>query len=197
MSILSLIKKRSSTRRFFNKPVPKNIINKILEAGIWGPAIHRFQPWKFVVIREIYLIKKISNLIIEKIREADIPGFIIYPTASPLLNARVLIFVYNTNEFVLAMKKMKKKCFNRVEITEVSAISAAIQNMILTAEDLGLGSCWLDAPLFCQKEINRLLNTNHKLVATLAFGYSIDKGKRHPRKPIAESIKFVNKLRKI
>lgn len=197
MNVLTLIKRRTSTRRYSDKAVSKNIVNKILDAGVWGPAIHHFQPWKFLVIRNRSSIAKISNLILQKIRKKDIPAFITYPTASPLLSAQVLIFVYNTNDFMHAIRKMGKQYFNEVEITEISAISAAIQNMILTAESLGIGSCWLDAPLFCQDKISRLLNTNYKLVAVLTIGYPANKTKRSPRKPYKESIRFMNKLKKI
>jgi len=76
------------------------------------------------------------------------------------------------------------------ELAEISAISAAIQNMCLAAEYIGIGSCWLDLPLFCKKEINEFLGIRDDLTAILTLGYPAYDGKtkRSPRKPITETV---------
>src|SRR3989338_3331430 len=113
-NILKLLKKRSSAREYINKPIPESCINKIVEAGRWGPAIHHIQPWEFVIVKDDALIKRISSLILKKMREMDLPGFIFYPSIAPLSTARALIFVYNTKEFANMIKKIRKIFFRRV-----------------------------------------------------------------------------------
>jgi len=190
-NILKLIKKRASTRRYLNKDIPQNYIDKIIEAGIWGPAIHHIQPWEFVVVKDRHTIRRISDMIIKEIREKNPPGFILYPSIPPLSTAELLIFAYNTGEFTNTIKKFRKKLFRRVKITEISAISAAIQNMLLVAESLGIGSCWLNSPLFCKEEVNKLLHIDHDLVAVLTFGFYKECGKRAIRKPLSKSVKYI------
>jgi len=64
--------------------------------------------------------------------------------------------------------------------------------MILVAESLGIGSCWLTISLLCEKEINKLLGVkNEKLVAVLTLGYPQERGKRSKRKPISETVKYL------
>ncbi len=65
--------------------------------------------------------------------------------------------------------------------------------MILVAESLGVGSCWLDTPLFCEKEINKLLGIkDEKLIAILTLGYPAEKGRRSKRKSLSETVRFID-----
>ncbi len=198
MDILKLIKTRKSIRKYKNKPIPKKIINKIIEAGIWGPSVPSFlriQPWKFVVINNKKIINKISKIILQKSRKSKAGvNILLHSGANIINNAPLLIAVYNSGDMLKIKNRFKAVYTNFSEVIEkaqLSAISAAIQNMLLMAEDSGIGSCWLDTPLFCKKEINRLLKTKNELVAILALGYPAEKGKRAPRKPISEAVKFM------
>jgi nitroreductase len=194
MKILSAIRNHKSVRGYSGKRIPKNIINKILEAGIWGPSIHHFQPWKFIVINNSKMIEKIRELVSKNLRKMNIPGFMLYPTLSSFSTATTLMLVYNTRDFTNAVERFNKKIFRKMKIAEISATAAAIQNMLLTADSLGVGSCWLDAPLFCKTKIDKIIGLDHKqgeLVATLTFGYAITKTKRASRKPRAQAVSFL------
>lgn len=196
MEILELIKKRCTTRKYKNKKISKKILKKILEAGIWGPAIHHFQPWKYIIVENVVLMNGISNIIAKRIKKLQLPGFLLLPTIKAITNAKSLILVFNNNEFVNFQKKIfrgkiDKKYEEIIKVAEISAISAGIQNMILMAENLGIGSCWLSSPLLCGPEICRLLSISSELVAVLTLGYPLEIGKRSPRKPIDQVLKFV------
>lgn len=191
MDILKLIKNRKAIRKYQNKPIPKKIINKIIEAGIWGPSIHGIQPWKFVVVEKKLLIRRLSDLIVKRLKKTNIPGFILFPTIRSFSDPKLIIVVYNTKELVNFTKKVNKEYMKFSVIAELSAISATVQNMILTAESLGIASCWLDTPLFCKKEINKTLNTKDELMAVLTLGYADEGGNRSPRKPLSGSVKYI------
>ncbi len=60
--LLDLLKKRSSVRNFIDKDIPDEIINYILEAGRISPSGGNEQPWKFGVINNQELIRKISEI---------------------------------------------------------------------------------------------------------------------------------------
>jgi len=76
----------------------------------------------------------------------------LYPTISAVMSADLMIAVYNTRAFSNFSKKFNRDYLKNAELAEISAISAAIQNMCLAAEYIGIGSCWLDLPLFCKKK---------------------------------------------
>ena len=201
MEILELVKKRCSIRKYKEKFIPEKILNKIIEAGIWGPSVPSFinqsQPWKFVVIRNKELKKEITKIIERKAKSCGAGvNILLFSAKNTIEGASVIILIYNTKRLEYLIKEKFKVIYSRfaslIKTAQLSAISAAIQNMILVAESLGIGSCWLDTPLFCEKEINKLLGIkNEKLVAILTLGYPREKGKRSKRKPISETVKYL------
>ena len=198
MDILKIIKTRRSIRKYKNRSIPRRKINKIIEAGIWGPAVPSFlrnQPWRFIVISEKSLINNISEIVFKKSKKSGAGvNLLLHSAANIIGSAPLLIIVYNSGD----IKKIKDRFeeiyakFSKILVkAELSAISATIQNMILVAENLGIGSCWLDTPLFCKKEINSLFNTNDELVALLTFGYPAEKGFRSKRKQRSEAVMYI------
>ena len=62
-SILELIKARRSTRRFASTPVPDVDLNAVLEAARWAPSGDNYQPWKFLVIKDVSTMERIVEMI--------------------------------------------------------------------------------------------------------------------------------------
>jgi len=198
MEIIDLIKKRHSVRKYIDRPIPEEAINKIIEAGIWGPSIPGFlgiQPWKFIVISNKDKICKVANIVLEKSRisKAGI-NFLLNSAYKTISGASALILIYNSGGFESFAHKYKEVYNNVKEIipkAELSAISAAIQNMVIVAESLSIGSCWLDTPTFCMKEINMALDIKNELVAILSLGYPAEKSRRASRKLISETVRYI------
>jgi nitroreductase len=198
MDILKLIKKRCSIRKYKNKPIPKKILNKIIEAGIWGPSVPSFlriQPWKYVVITNRRKISHLAKILSENSLKSKAGVNILLNAASKIIyNAMAVIVIYKTNEMRDAINKYKALAANFGELidkAQLSAISASIQNMLLVAESLNIGSCWLDVPLLSEKDINQFLENDEQLVAFLTLGYAQEIGRRSKRKPISDSVKYL------
>ena len=198
MDILKLIKNRKSIRRYYDKPIPKKVLDKIIEAGIWGPSVPSFlriQPWRFVVINNKKKINKISKILLAKSKKSRAGVNVLLKSAANIVNnAQTVFAIYNSGDMENMRNKFKEIYLNFSEViqnAELSAISATIQNMILTAESLGIGSCWLDMPLFCKGEINKLLNTKDELVAILTLGYPAEKGRRAQRKHFSKAVRYI------
>ncbi len=201
MNLQKIIKKRCSTRNYVKKHVRKIDLLKILDAGIWGPSLSGLQPYFFVIV----VNKKIKNMICDslekKLKRLGVVGRAIFVpvTLTALKSCDVLIAIYNSGRFKSMIKKFSNyvtkvednEYLKLAEQAEISACSAAVQNMILMAESLGLGTCWLHVPLFCNSKINKLLGMNNKLVACLTIGYSAEETKRSPRLASAEIIKLI------
>jgi nitroreductase len=191
MKLMNLLKSRTSTRKYLNRPVSNKNLKAIIEAGLWGPSIHHFQPWKFVVVKSVPLVKKISSAVEKKAKKIKIPNFIFFPTIKTLKSTKTMICIYNTKNFSKKLKKYYKKYYKNFELAEISSISAAIQNMILMAESINLGTCWLDLPLFSRNEINKILKQKDELLAVLTIGYPAEQGKRANRKKTEESVVYL------
>jgi nitroreductase len=195
MDILTLIKERRSTRKYQNISIPEHILEGIIQSGIWGPSLltRGLQPWEFLVIKDRKMIKEIGKILLKKSKTIGIgPNIILSMSANVIDSAQVIVAVFNNSSLTkFAIKLQKKRYLFVAKMSEICAISAAIQNMVLTAESFGVGSCWLDAPLFCRKKINKLLKKDEELVAMLALGYPDQKGQRSPRKDIAETVRYI------
>jgi len=193
MDILTLIKNRRTIRKYTNKPIPKKVLDKIIEAGVWGPSIHHWQPQKFIVITNKKVINKIANIVIKKLKLIKMSNFVLGPTCNSLINAKVLICIYNSKIFSNFVKKFGKEYYKNAKTVELLAIAATIQNMILVADYLGVGSCWLSSLLYCSKEIASILKINDaELVAVVTLGYPNEEGKRSPRKSIKDVLKLID-----
>jgi nitroreductase len=59
------------------------------------------------------------------------------------------------------------------DLPHILSVGAAVQNMLLTATDLGLGACWIGGVWRYTKEIRTLLKISHnmKLLSSIALGY--------------------------
>jgi len=189
--LLDLIKTRATTRFFIDKPIPKNILRKIINAGVWGPSVLSFQPAMFVVITRKSLITKISEAILGKSKDFLIGRNVLHSISQVLLDASVVVLIYNTRIASNRVSKLNTDYAKIVTKAEIEAIAASIQNMILISEALNIGSCWLDIPLLCQNEINKIVGVSMELCDLLLLGYPRTKRKRSKRKRASEMIKIL------
>jgi len=159
-----IIKSRRSIRRYMDKPVPKSLIESILNAAIWAPSAHNRQPWRFAVITAHNTKHELATAMGNRLRhdlEADnVPTDIIEADISRsydrITSAPVLIVL------CLSMADMdtypdEKRSTNEY-LMAVQSTAMAGQNLLLVAHDAGLGGCWMCAPLFCPDIVRSTLN---------------------------------------
>lgn len=166
MDICEFIKTRRSIRKFTDEPVSDEIINMIIEAGIWAPSGLNNQPWKFAVIRDNELKINISTLT----RYSRI-----------VLNANTLIAVFLDNSL----------SYDRTK--DCQAIGACIQNMLLAVHSMGLGAVWLGEILKNKDKVLQMLGEGSQdleLMAVIAFGHPAEKGKKGVRKDFQQTVFF-------
>lgn len=147
MAVYSLIKERRSIRNFLDKPVAYSKLRKILEAGRWAPSGLNNQPWRFVLIRG-------------KINKDNIAQFTKYSYIIKRANCLILVFLDKKNSYNL--------------IKDTQAVGACIENMLLCAQDLGIGCCWMGEILNQKEKVNKFLQikTRFELMAAIALGYA-------------------------
>ena len=66
MSLVDIVLNRRSIRRYQKKNIPKDVLDKILEAGRQAPSAHNRQPWHFIVITDLKIKKNLSQWIWSK-----------------------------------------------------------------------------------------------------------------------------------
>ncbi|HJX60148.1 MAG TPA: nitroreductase family protein [Thermodesulfobacteriota bacterium] len=161
--VIETIKTRRSVRQFKKEPVSDDLLNQILESGLWAPSGKNNQPWKFAVIRDPKLKESLSSLT---------------HYHSIIRNASVCIAVFLDHSRVYDRTK------------DVLAVGASIQNMLLTIHSMGLGGVWLGEILKNKERVGELLGaeTDLELMAVIALGYPDGRASRSDRDPLEEKV---------
>jgi len=128
-SLLDAIKARRSVRNYAYRQVDRATLERIVEAGIWAPSARNIQNWFFSAIQDGGVIRKVNGWIKEELRAAgnlDYLEVIERNGGSVFRNAKAVVVVATTDS----------------EKNSIANCSAAIENMLLAATSLGVGSCW-------------------------------------------------------
>ncbi len=160
--IIEAILSRRSIRRYTKKIITCDSIETILEAGRWAPSGLNNQPWSFVTIQNTDIKTHLS-------------AFTEYSRIIKECHSCICVF-YNITQG-----------YNRDK--DIMSIGACIQNMLLAAHSMGIGSVWLGEILNRKTEVNDLLDIgpDYELMAVIAMGYP-DQSPRSSRKNRASLI---------
>ncbi len=186
--MLSAIKNRRSIRKFKSDDVPRSMIEEILQSGILAPSSKNRQPWSFIVVTGNAKEELLEAMRRGLKREQERP---LLPESAQYLcgaeytlkimeKAPVIIFIMNSMGLdVHSTLKPEERIF---EICNAQSIGAAIENMTLTATELGLGSLWICDTYFAYQELCDYLKADGELYAAMAVGYADEKPLARPRK---------------
>lgn len=190
-SLLDLLKSRRSIRRYTSHPIPSAYIESILEAGQWSPSAHNRQPWRFAVIQSVEAKTRLAHMMGERLR-ADLTADNLPPTQieadatrsyDRITQAPLLILLCLTMHDMDVYPDAKRA--QNEYLMAVQSTAMAGQNMLLMAHALGLGACWMCAPLFCPDVVLQALTLpqDWQPQALLTIGYPAEY-KTKLRKPL-------------
>ena len=161
--LLDFMRGRRSLRRYQRQSVPREWIALLLEAAVWAPSAHNRQPWRFAIIDEQATKEQLAREMGAALRR-DLTADGLSPAAidadvgrsyKRITSAPVLILVCMSLSDMDDYSDEKRNDHERTMAQQSTAMAG--QNMLLMAEKLGLGACWLCAPLFCQALVASLL----------------------------------------
>lgn len=197
MNTLEAINKRRSIRKFLDKEIPRETIDKILDAATQAPSAKNLQPWKFIVVTKSdkAAMLQVMQSGIENSRERmknfpDINHFLASAvnSAKVMEQAPITVFVLNTvDDHPWVERSMELRLS---ECANTQSIGAAIENMLLAAASLGIGSLWICDVFFAYKEICHWLGEKYQLVAAVALGYANESPNERPRKTIKNVVQW-------
>jgi len=170
MSILGIIKNRRSVRKFQKKEIPEEIVEKLIEALIWAPSAGNLQSRKFNFVFN------------EKIKKDLVKAAL----GQDFISQAPLVVVGCTDDKIAFRYGERGK-----DLYSICDVSASIQNMMLLATELGLGTVWIGA--FDKKEVEKILNLpeNLKPIAIVPIGYPAEEPSVPPRVSKSEAIKII------
>lgn len=188
---------RRSIRKYKNTPVKRELIEQVLQAGLYAPSSKNRQPWRFTVTsgkaKKALLGAMQKGLDREKNKEALLPGSRQYlggaeHTLEIMEQAPIVIFV--TNPLGISLFETLSPEARVYEICNAQSVGAAIENMSLAATGLGLGSLWICDTYFAYQELKDSLDAQGELFAAVALGYADEVPPQRPRKALEEIVEW-------
>ncbi len=168
MDVIDAITSRRSINKLSQDVPPKELIEKILEAGNWAPTHHGTEPWRFYVVTgesRTKLGEVMANLRRDDLEDQNSQesAIILESEAKKPLRAPVIIAVG-----VLPSDNPKV-----IEIEEFEAAGAAVQNMLLTAHSLGLGTKLRTGGAAYSEKVREFLGMNQRerILGFIYLGY--------------------------
>ncbi|GAA0123239.1 MAG: nitroreductase family protein [Clostridium argentinense] len=128
--ILKTIRNRRSTRSFLPEQIKESELNAILEAGIYAPSATNKQPWYFTVVQNKDLIDRLNYSFKEFAKKSDNAYIRKFGN-----NDKFHVF-YNSPTVILVSGEISNK-YASIDC------AAAVENMLIATESLGMGSCWI------------------------------------------------------
>ncbi len=178
MTIIELLTKRFSVRKFQPKPVPEKALGDILEAGRLSPSGGNEQPWAFGVITEPDLIQQIAQIACNQSWIESAPLLIILCTLPVADSAGGRdIQMQRFPEYAQKIAEMDANLYWSLN-QEEHQTKIAGTHMALAALEQGIGSCWVSR--FNVRQLAELLNlpAGYLPAEILVFGYP-----KSPQKP--------------
>jgi nitroreductase len=168
VNFTELVQKRQSCRKYSSQAVDRDLIDRCLEAARLAPSAHNSQPWSFIVVDNPEDIARIS--------EKAFTG--IYSMTKFAGKAPVIIVVITEKANYLT------RLGGQIRDVKYSLIDIGItcEHLVLQAEELGLGTCWIG--WFSAKGLKKALNLprSTKVDVLISLGYPLNPEYRRERK---------------
>jgi nitroreductase len=174
--ILNLINSRQSDRKYSDKPVEKEKLERIIEAGRMAPSACNAQPWKFIVVTDTELVLKVADA-----ASAKLIGMNSFVAQAPVI---LVIVREKPNMSSKVGATIKNKDYSLIDI------GITTENICLQAKAEGIGSCiigWFD-----ERQIRKLLEIpkSKRVELIITLGYSLSEQREKRRKPATETVSY-------
>jgi len=170
MDILEAIKSRRSIRAFKSQNVPAEIVKNLIDAARWAPSAGNIQPWEFIIIRKPEIKRRLAEAALGQAFIEEAP---------------VVIVVCANEDRSSQGYGVRGRTLYCIQDT-----AAAIENILLVACSLGLGTCWVGA--FREEEARVTLKVPYGMrpVAIIPVGYPAEAPSPGSRRPINQIVHY-------
>lgn len=190
MEVRTAIESRRSIRSFKPDKLSREVIESMLDAAHLAPSGKNRQPWRFVVVQNDDREKMSACLqagLASSIKNG-IPTGSAENTFRIMREAPVTVFVFSPDDTAPWQHHTVPQRIKTVVDTQ--SIGAAIQNMLLRAQELGVGSLWICDTFSAYAELCTWLGRESLLVAAVTLGYPNETPASRPRMPLVDLVEW-------
>lgn len=208
MDFFEVVARRRSIRKYADEPVPEEDIKKMIETATLAPSAHNTRPWRFVVVRNREVIKKLVEAVHhwmdEVLKSPRVPDDLkehynkFRPYFTFYENAPVVIVVCGVPYESVPGKAVSLAFPEKAKASKVNSmeqsVSAAIENLILAATALGYGSCWATGPLLAAEDMKKILSLppEWEIMALVPIGKPLKNPVPKKPQPVEEVAIFID-----
>lgn len=173
MNTLDTITTRRSTRKFKSAPVEQEKLDKVIEAGRHAPSGGNCQTCHFIVVRNRQVLDKLAELAQSAFAKMEIAEGMYKSIVKSIKASQKGGYVFHYDTPCLIIVANLKDYGNNI-----ADCSCALENMMIAANELDLGSCWINQlkwlnedPELLRYEQSLGLGENERIYGALAVGY--------------------------
>jgi nitroreductase len=198
--IYDLMKSRRSVRRFRPDRPPKEQIERLIEAAITAPSASNKQPWRFIVVANPRKISELASFVrtaVDRIARHVDPSsqaafrsygdyFTRFDQAPVVIVALFRSLTVLSNLVDAALDSADRE---RIRVMEENSgligVSMAIENLLLSAHEMGLGASGMTGPLVAVDQLKAALEVSPSwgIAALIPVGYPAEQPSAPDRKP--------------
>jgi len=174
--MLGLIQTRQSDRKYSDKPVEQEKLDRIIEAGRMAPSACNAQPWKFIVVTHPQLREQVASA-----ASAKLLGMNSFVGQAPV----IIVVVREKPNFSSKIGgTIKNKDYSLIDI------GIASENICLQARAEGLGSCMIG--WFDEKMLRKILAIpqSKRVELLITIGHSLSEPREKRRKPADVTVSY-------
>jgi nitroreductase len=177
------IQKRRSCRVFSEKQITEDELKAILQAGLYAPSAHNEQSWYFTVIQRQEVLDRLNDDFKEAVKDAE--------DESLKQAAKEIPHIFYNAPTVIIISGDQKAMIPQVDC------AAATENMLIAAESLNIGSCWIGLAYWVlnsnkaedyKKEL--CIPDNFKPYQAISLGYKLTETVQIPERTL-EKVNFI------
>ena len=137
--MLEFIKSRRSTRKFKDKMIPQEKLEQIIEAGRYAPSGGNSQTTHFIVVKNREVLQTLAELVQKEFSKMEVTDGMYKSIVNSINASKKGNYVFHYNAPVLIITANRKEYGNNI-----ADCACALENMMLMANALDLGSCWIN-----------------------------------------------------
>ena len=194
---LQSIHRRHSVRHFTKQQIRDEDLNTILDAANRAPSAHNQQSWRFIILRgrkKHELAELVSN------QSGNFPrpsSILLRMAARSILSAPLVVAVANTGELIrhgsdlFQVDKESARDFFRT--MEIQSSAAAVENLLVAATSLGIGSVWLGILFLMKQEVLSFLGEPAgEFMAVVPLGYPAKTTEGPKKRPLDATVRYLD-----
>jgi nitroreductase len=211
MDNLEFIYNRMSVRKFEEKEVPQEDLEKMIKAATYAPSAKNSQNWHFVVVTNkdkiMDMSKAVEDRAVEIVKgqeetEQAVKFMKMIKYYTVFKNAPAVVLIYGTNYDASGYDVLKASGVSSKELHAllkpspgIQNCAAAMENLLLSASNMGYGGCWMTGPNFAAEKISKAIGfekEGYELVCLTPIGTPVKSNHpQPPRKAIEEVTTFI------